>query len=141
MEGRNKIQKRRPGEQVVARIGAVRPKSAAANSFAAGFEMHLPLPALISTSHNHHLPTSPASVGIQSCGSSNIMSRNCSRSESLCSAVQRGMGNLLLLLTSACSSVCSHLRHDFLSWKQDQDMREIKVMRRYHIQNRDDYHK
>ncbi|KAF9449571.1 alpha-L RNA-binding motif-containing protein [Macrolepiota fuliginosa MF-IS2] len=30
---------------------------------------------------------------------------------------------------------------DFLSWKQDAGLREIKVIRRYHIQNRDDYHK
>ena len=33
------------------------------------------------------------------------------------------------------------LRHDFLDWKQDQGHREIKVMRRYHIQDRDDYAK
>ncbi|PWN26210.1 putative IMP3-component of the U3 small nucleolar ribonucleo protein [Jaminaea rosea] len=32
-------------------------------------------------------------------------------------------------------------RHDFLSWKSDAGMRETKVMRRYHIQERDDYHK
>ncbi|PWN20344.1 putative IMP3-component of the U3 small nucleolar ribonucleo protein [Microstroma glucosiphilum] len=32
-------------------------------------------------------------------------------------------------------------KHDFLAWKQDQGMREVKVMRRYHIQERDDYHK
>ena len=32
-------------------------------------------------------------------------------------------------------------RHDFLDWKQDQGHREIKVMRRYHIQDRDDYAK
>ncbi|PPQ63959.1 hypothetical protein CVT24_009082 [Panaeolus cyanescens] len=30
---------------------------------------------------------------------------------------------------------------DFLNWKQDGNLREIKVMRRYHIQNREDYHK
>jgi len=30
---------------------------------------------------------------------------------------------------------------DFLNWKQDANLREIKVMRRYHIQDRDDYHK
>ncbi|KAG9317072.1 putative U3 small nucleolar ribonucleoprotein IMP3, partial [Chiua virens] len=30
---------------------------------------------------------------------------------------------------------------DFLAWKQDVNLREIKVIRRYHIQNRDDYHK
>lgn len=30
---------------------------------------------------------------------------------------------------------------DFLNWKQDGDQREVKVMRRYHIQNREDYHK
>lgn len=30
---------------------------------------------------------------------------------------------------------------DFLNWKQDANLREVKVMRRYHIQNRMDYHK
>ncbi|KAN0097858.1 hypothetical protein V8E55_002304 [Tylopilus felleus] len=30
---------------------------------------------------------------------------------------------------------------DFLAWKQDVNVREIKVIRRYHIQNREDYHK
>ncbi|CAL1702046.1 unnamed protein product [Somion occarium] len=30
---------------------------------------------------------------------------------------------------------------DFLNWKQDANLREIKLMRRYHIQDRDDYHK
>lgn len=30
---------------------------------------------------------------------------------------------------------------DFLSWKHDAGLREIRVLRRYHIQNRDDYHK
>jgi len=30
---------------------------------------------------------------------------------------------------------------DFLNWKQDANLREIKVMRRYHIQDREDYHK
>ncbi|CAM9178141.1 unnamed protein product [Discosporangium mesarthrocarpum] len=30
---------------------------------------------------------------------------------------------------------------DFLQWKSDQNLREIKVIRRYLIQNRDDYHK
>lgn len=29
----------------------------------------------------------------------------------------------------------------FLQWKQDANLREIKVMRRYHIQDREDYHK
>lgn len=28
-----------------------------------------------------------------------------------------------------------------LQWKQDANLREIKVMRRYHIQDREDYHK
>lgn len=28
---------------------------------------------------------------------------------------------------------------DFLQWKQDANLREIKVMRRYHIQQREDY--
>ncbi|KAF8576212.1 alpha-L RNA-binding motif-containing protein, partial [Ramaria rubella] len=30
---------------------------------------------------------------------------------------------------------------DFLNWKQHANRREIKVMRRYHIQDREDYHK
>jgi U3 small nucleolar ribonucleoprotein protein IMP3 len=30
-------------------------------------------------------------------------------------------------------------KHDFLSWSQDDGHREVKIMRRYHIQNRDDY--
>ncbi|CAK9782732.1 hypothetical protein CC85DRAFT_260439 [Cutaneotrichosporon oleaginosum] len=30
---------------------------------------------------------------------------------------------------------------DFLDWKQDASHREIKVMHKYHIQDRDDYHK
>ncbi|KAK7471189.1 U3 small nucleolar ribonucleoprotein imp3 [Stygiomarasmius scandens] len=30
---------------------------------------------------------------------------------------------------------------DFLNWKQDANLREIKVMRRYHLQDREDYHK
>ncbi|KAE9403092.1 alpha-L RNA-binding motif-containing protein [Gymnopus androsaceus JB14] len=30
---------------------------------------------------------------------------------------------------------------DFLNWKEDANLREIKVMRRYHVQNREDYHK
>ncbi|KAG6375015.1 hypothetical protein JVT61DRAFT_3794 [Boletus reticuloceps] len=30
---------------------------------------------------------------------------------------------------------------DFLAWRQDANIREIKVIRRYHIQNREDYHK
>ncbi|GAA5902338.1 hypothetical protein JCM6882_000505 [Rhodosporidiobolus microsporus] len=29
---------------------------------------------------------------------------------------------------------------DFLQWKSDAGMREAKVMRRYHVQNREDYH-
>ncbi|CAH7685698.1 hypothetical protein PPACK8108_LOCUS20269 [Phakopsora pachyrhizi] len=29
---------------------------------------------------------------------------------------------------------------DFLQWKQDSTLREAKVMRRYHLQNREDYH-
>ena len=28
-----------------------------------------------------------------------------------------------------------------LQWKQDANLREIKVMRRYHLQDREDYHK
>jgi len=28
---------------------------------------------------------------------------------------------------------------DFLQWKHENNVREIKVMRRYHIQNREDY--
>ncbi|CCA73807.1 probable IMP3-component of the U3 small nucleolar ribonucleoprotein [Serendipita indica DSM 11827] len=30
---------------------------------------------------------------------------------------------------------------DFYNWKQDNNLREIKVMRRYHIQDREDYNK
>ncbi|KAF6071872.1 Ribosomal protein S4/S9 N-terminal domain family protein [Candida albicans] len=30
---------------------------------------------------------------------------------------------------------------DFLDWKQDQGHRDTQVMRTYHIQNREDYHK
>ncbi|KAF8629632.1 hypothetical protein AX15_003365 [Amanita polypyramis BW_CC] len=30
---------------------------------------------------------------------------------------------------------------DFLNWKHDTNLREIKVLRRYHIQHREDYHK
>ena len=30
---------------------------------------------------------------------------------------------------------------DFLQWKSDQTLHEIKVMRRYHVQNREDYTK
>ena len=29
----------------------------------------------------------------------------------------------------------------YFQWKQDGHLREIKVMRRYHIQHREDYHK
>ncbi|CAN3357521.1 U3 small nucleolar ribonucleoprotein protein Imp3p [Diutina catenulata] len=32
-------------------------------------------------------------------------------------------------------------RVDFLEWKQDEDHRDVNVMRTYHIQNREDYHK
>lgn len=28
---------------------------------------------------------------------------------------------------------------DFLTWKQENNLREIKVLRRYHIQDREDY--
>lgn len=28
---------------------------------------------------------------------------------------------------------------DFLQWKSDENVREVKILRRYHIQNRDDY--
>ena len=29
---------------------------------------------------------------------------------------------------------------DFLNWKQDKNLREVKILRRYHIQDREDYH-
>jgi len=32
-------------------------------------------------------------------------------------------------------------RSDNFQWKRDADLREIKVMRRYHIQDREDYNK
>ena len=30
---------------------------------------------------------------------------------------------------------------DFISWKTDANIREVKILRRYHIQRRDDYTK
>ena len=30
---------------------------------------------------------------------------------------------------------------DFLQWKGDDNLREVKIVRRYRIQNREDYHK
>ena len=30
---------------------------------------------------------------------------------------------------------------DFVQWKHDNNLREIQVMRRYHVQDRDDYSK
>jgi U3 small nucleolar ribonucleoprotein protein IMP3 len=30
---------------------------------------------------------------------------------------------------------------NLIQWKQDANLREIKVMRRYHVQDREDYHK
>lgn len=29
---------------------------------------------------------------------------------------------------------------DFIDWKQDNNLREVKILRRYHIQDREDYH-
>ena len=29
---------------------------------------------------------------------------------------------------------------DFLDWKVDRNLREVKILRRYHIQDREDYH-
>lgn len=29
---------------------------------------------------------------------------------------------------------------DFLDWKQDRNLREVKILRRYHVQDREDYH-
>jgi U3 small nucleolar ribonucleoprotein protein IMP3 len=29
---------------------------------------------------------------------------------------------------------------DFLNWKQDSNLREVKILRRYHVQDREDYH-
>jgi ribosomal protein S4 len=29
---------------------------------------------------------------------------------------------------------------DFLNWKQDSNIREVKILRRYHVQDREDYH-
>ena len=29
---------------------------------------------------------------------------------------------------------------DFLDWKQDRNLREVRVLRRYHVQDREDYH-
>lgn len=33
------------------------------------------------------------------------------------------------------------LTRDWTQWKEDANLREIKVMRRYHVQDREDYHK
>ena len=30
---------------------------------------------------------------------------------------------------------------DFLQWKHDDNVREIAILRRYHIQKREDYHR
>ena len=30
---------------------------------------------------------------------------------------------------------------DFLNWKKDANIREVAVLRRYHVQNREDYQK
>ncbi len=47
-----------------------------------------------------------------------------------------------------CSSTMRKLKHheqrllrkvDFLSWKSEQNLREIKILRRYYIQDREDY--
>lgn len=29
---------------------------------------------------------------------------------------------------------------DFINWKQDDNLREVKILRRYHVQDREDYH-
>lgn len=39
-------------------------------------------------------------------------------------------------------SLCALLSlRSYVQYKQSNDLREIKVMRRYHIQDREDYHK
>ena len=29
---------------------------------------------------------------------------------------------------------------DFINWKSDGNLREVKILRRYHVQDREDYH-
>lgn len=29
---------------------------------------------------------------------------------------------------------------DFINWKQDKNLREVAILRRYHVQDREDYH-
>ena len=40
-----------------------------------------------------------------------------------------------------CLSIFPITPNHLPQWKQDANLREIKVMRRYHIQDREDYHK
>ena len=42
---------------------------------------------------------------------------------------------------NVCYVFLSNFPAHRLQWKQDANLREIKVMRRYHIQDREDYHK
>jgi len=44
--------------------------------------------------------------------------------------------NVRLLLSTQ-----SHRSDSNFQWKQDANLREVKVMRRYHIQDREDYNK
>ena len=30
---------------------------------------------------------------------------------------------------------------DFINWKSDSNVREVKILRRYHVQDREDYHR
>jgi hypothetical protein len=60
-------------------------------------------------------------------GSSSTTSRNCSKKS--------------IFSTYAPLSPSSFTAQNFFQWKQDANLREIKVMRRYHIQDREDYNK
>lgn len=37
------------------------------------------------------------------------------------------------------NSTQPHTQVDFLQWKSDANIREVKILRRYHIQDREDY--
>lgn len=60
-------------------------------------------------------------------GSSSTTSKNCSKKS--------------IFSTYVRPSPASLVAHTSLQWKQDANLREIKVMRRYHIQDREDYNK
>lgn len=72
--------------------------------------------------------------------------------------VRRGLAHVPLLVAGACLVALQgpsrlvmprKLKYheqrllrkvDFLNWKQDSNLREVKILRRYHVQDREDYH-